>query len=160
MSRRLFGNLALALIALFFGLFFFLPIWQVLRGGFVDRAGHPTLVYLFEVFRNRLYLEGLWNSLRLAVCATGASLLLAVPLAWLADRFDFPGKRWLTGGLLLPMILPPFVGALGMQAIFGQAGAANMLLAKLGIASGVDWLGGGFWAWWRWRPCTSTRFST
>ncbi len=145
MSRRLFGNLALALIALFFGLFFFLPIWQVLRGGFVDREGNPTLVYLFEVFRNRLYLEGLWNSLRLAVCATGASLLLAVPLAWLADRFDFPGKRWLTGGLLLPMILPPFVGALGMQAIFGQTGAANMLLAKLGIASGVDWLGGGFW---------------
>ena len=60
---------------------------QVLRGGFVDREGKFTLIYLLEVFRNRLYLEGLWNSLRLAVCATGASLLIAVPLAWLADRF-------------------------------------------------------------------------
>lgn len=145
MSRRLFTYAALALIALFFGAFFFFPIYQVLRGGFVDREGRFTLVYLLEVFRNRLYLEGLWNSLRLAVCATSASLLIAVPLAWLADRFDFFGKRWLTGALLLPMILPPFVGALGMEAIFGQMGAANVLLGKLGITSGIDWLGGGFW---------------
>jgi iron(III) transport system permease protein len=145
MSRRIFTYLALALIVLFFGAFFFFPIVQVLRGGFVDREGKFTLIYFLEVFRNRLYLEGLWNSLRLAVCATGASLLLAVPLAWLADRFDFRGKRWLAGGLLLPMILPPFVGALGMEAIFGQMGAANLLLAKLGFSGGVNWLGGGFW---------------
>jgi iron(III) transport system permease protein len=145
MSRRIFTTLGLALIVLFFGAFFFFPILQVLRGGFVDREGNFTLIYFLEVFRNRLYLEGLWNSLRLAVCATGASLLIAVPLAWLADRYDFRGKRWLAGGLLLPMILPPFVGALGMEAIFGQTGAANLLLARLGFSGGVNWLGGGFW---------------
>ncbi len=145
MSRRLFTYVGLLLIVLFFGTFFFFPIYQVLRGGFVDREGHFTLVYLLEVFRNRLYLEGLWNSLRLAVCTTSVSLLIALPLAWLADRFDFPGKRWLSGALLLPMILPPFVGALGMEAIFGQSGAVNVLLAKIGIASGINWLGGGFW---------------
>ena len=145
MSRRVFTYLALALICLLFGAFFFFPILQVLRGGFTNQKGQFTLVYLLEVFRNRLYLEGLWNSFRLAVCTTGLSLLIAVPLAWLADRFDFRGKRWLSGALLLPMILPPFVGALGMQAIFGQMGAANILLGRLGLAGGINWLGGGFW---------------
>ena len=145
MSRRILTYSGLVLILAFFGAFFFFPIFQVLRGGFTDRAGRFTLVYLFEVFRNRLYLEGLWNSLRLALCTTGLSLMVAVPLAWLADHFDFRGKRLLSGALLLPMILPPFVGALGMQAIFGQTGAANMLLSRLGFGGGVDWLGGGFW---------------
>ncbi|MBT7164892.1 MAG: iron ABC transporter permease, partial [Victivallales bacterium] len=145
MSRRVFTYLALALICLLFGAFFFFPILQVLRGGFTNQKGQFTLVYLLEVFRNRLYLEGLWNSFRLAVCTTSLSLLIAVPLAWLADRFDFRGKRWLSGALLLPMILPPFVGALGMQAIFGQMGAANILLGRLGLAGGINWLGGGFW---------------
>lgn len=107
----------LTLTFAFFVLFFFLPVWHVLRGGITDSDGTLTAFYLLEVFRNPVYAEGLANAFRLAVCTTLVSLLIALPLGWLSDRFEFAGKRLLTGALLLPMILAPFVGALGMQCI-------------------------------------------
>lgn len=148
MVRKVMLLLALGSVLLFFLAFFFLPIFEILRGGFVDERGHVTLFYFAEFCRNPLYMEGLCNTFAIAVCTTLLALLAALPLAWLADRFDFPGKRWLTGALLLPLILPPFVGALGMQRVFGQFGSLNSLLAWLGFirpAEAIDWLGtGGF----------------
>lgn len=133
----------------FFCVFFLLPVLQVLRGGLFDSDGRFTWFYVLEVFRNPLYLSGLLNSLLIAVCTTLLSLLLALPLAWLSDRYDFFGKRVLSGGLLLPLILAPFVGALGMQCIFGRYGAFNMVLRHLGLVvagSEPDWFAGGFMA--------------
>ncbi len=148
MLRRFRFGLTGILIAAFFGVFFFLPIMQVVRGGLTDAEGRFTLVFLAEVFRNPLCLEGLLNSFLIALCTTTLSLLIALPLAWLADRFDFSGKRWLSGALLLPLILPPFVGVLGLQCIFGYQGAVNALLRLLGVlgpAAGIDWFASGFW---------------
>ncbi|MFA6928864.1 MAG: iron ABC transporter permease [Lentisphaeria bacterium] len=147
MQRKFVFNLFLLVSAVFFALFFFLPVFQVLRGGITDSEGRFTFFYLAEIFRNPLYRNGLWNSLLIACCTTLLSLSLALPLAWLADRYDFSGKRLLTAALLLPMILAPFVGALGMQCIFGRYGAFNMLLLRLGIISSgqePDWFAGGF----------------
>ena len=138
----------LTLTFAFFVLFFFLPVWHVLRGGITDSDGTLTAFYLLEVFRNPVYAEGLANAFRLAVCTTLVSLLIALPLGWLSDRFEFAGKRLLTGALLMPMILAPFVGALGMQCIFGRYGAFNSLLSGLGLfpdGMGPDWFAGGFW---------------
>ncbi|MGI5922581.1 MAG: ABC transporter permease [Lentisphaeria bacterium] len=148
MYRKLLSQGLLLLVVAFFVLFFFLPVFHVLRGGVVNSSGRLTTFYLAEVFRNPLYLEGLINSFRIACCTTLLSLLLAMPLAWLTDRYDFRGKRLLSGALLLPLILAPFVGALGMQCIFGRYGAANVLLARLGffgMGEGPDWFAGGFW---------------
>ena len=145
-ARRLpllFVHLAMAA---FFGCFLFFPIWHVLRGGLFDEQGRFTLVFLQEVFRNPLYLEGLSNAFTIAVCSTLVSLLIAVPVAWLSERFEFPGKRLLAASLLLPLILPPFVGALGMQRIFGHYGAINAVLTNLGFLAphqARDWLGSG-----------------
>ena len=149
MRARTFSAMAQVAIMLFFLAFFVFPITQVLRGGLFDEQGRFTLVYLAEVFRNPLYLEGLRNAFALGICSTALAVLMAVPLAWLADRFEFPAKKLLAAGILMPLILPPFVGALGMQRIFGHYGAVNMLLTKVGLlAAGhsIDWLGsGGFW---------------
>ena len=147
MRRKFFFSLFLLATILFFAIFFFLPVFQVLRGGISDSEGRFTLFYIAEILRNPLYRDGLWNSLLIACCTTLLSLLFALPLAWLADHYDFSGKRLLSGALLLPMILAPFVGALGMQCIFGRFGAFNMLLLRLGIiAPGQepDWFAGGF----------------
>lgn len=148
MQRKVLYSLFLLLVTVFFALFFFLPVGQVLRGGLQDSDGHFTWFYFLEVFRNPLYRAGLLNSLYIAFCTTVLSAVLAFPLAWLAEHYDFRGKRLLTGALLLPLILAPFVGALGMQCIFGRFGAFNMLLLRLGVISPgqeIDWFAGGFW---------------
>ena len=124
------------IVALVLGVLFLLPLGMVIRGGFFHE-GALTLRYLAGVFRNPIYAQGLLNSLLIALGTTGLVLLIAVPLAWLADRYDFPGKKIVTGLVLVPMILPPFVGAIGFQQVFGQYGALNALL---GLGA-IDWLG-------------------
>lgn len=148
MSRS-FGLLVYGLAAGFFGCFLFWPIGQSLRSAFVDANGHFTTVYVAEIFQNRIYLEGLWNALLVAIVSTALGFLLAVPLALLADRYDFPGKKLLSSMCLVPLILPPFVGAIGVRQILGQQGVLNAVLHRIGMLEAgatIDWLGEGrFW---------------
>ena len=145
MSKK-FSIAVYAFTLLFFACFFLLPVTETLRGAFFDQDGRFTLAYITEVFRNPIYLEGLRNSFILAVSVTTLAMLIALPLAWIADRFLFPGKTLFSALILVPMILPPFVGAIGIKQILGQQGALNALLWHLGLqdpAHPVDWLGGG-----------------
>jgi iron(III) transport system permease protein len=143
MSRPL-SIAVFALTSLFFFFFFLWPIAETLRGAFVTGAGEVTLEYIFEVFRNPIYLEGLWNSLLMGVFSTFLAMLIALPLAFMSDRYLFPGKGILGAAILVPMILPPFVGAIGVKQILGQQGALNALLENLGLmdpGAPIDWLG-------------------
>ena len=145
MSKK-FSIAVYAFTLLFFACFFLLPVTETLRGAFFDQDGRFTLAYITEVFRNPIYLEGLRNSFILAVSVTTLAMLIALPLAWIADRFLFPGKTLFSALILVPMILPPFVGAIGIKQILGQQGALNALLWHLGLqdpANPIDWLGGG-----------------
>ena len=145
MSNHL-ARIVFTLTAGFFALFFLWPIAETVRGAFVGADGRFTIDYIAEVFRNPLYLEGLWNSFRIGVFSTLLACLLAMPLAWMSDRFVFPGKPLLGALVLVPMIMPPFVGAIGVKQILGQQGALNALLVDLGILNPnapVDWLGEG-----------------
>src|ERR1700693_4288359 len=156
--RRVFGSrlrcsrisrVTLALyfgVLAFFGLFFVLPLAIAIRGAFLDQTGALTLDYFCEVFRNTIYLEGFVNALKLALGSTLLAFSIAAPLAWISESFEFPAKRALSSLLLLPMMLPPFVGAIGFRQIFGQEGAVNAILRALGWLGQnqvIDWLGAG-----------------
>ncbi len=152
MSRALAITITL-LTTLFFAAFLAWPIIQTVEGAFIDGTGKWTFDFIIEVFRNRIYLEGLLNAGALAVVSTLLTAALAIPLAWLSNRYEFPFKKALLALLLVPMIMPPFVGAIGMKQILGQYGALNALLTHLGIlrdGATIDWLGGfesgRFWA--------------
>jgi iron(III) transport system permease protein len=145
MSRRLSIILILAISSLF-GIFFIYPIWLIVREALVSADGAPTYQFVLEVFQNRLYVEGLFNAFRMGLFTTIGCLVLAVPLALLIDRYRFPGKSWIYPALLLPLILPPFVGAIGVRQILGQMGALNVFLQTVGLqdsAAPIDWLGKG-----------------
>ena len=141
--NRVLAALVYALTAAFFAVFFVYPIVQTLRVAFF--VGHDfTFNYVVEVFRNPVYVEGLRNAFLLAVGSTLAAFTLAMPLAWLGDRYEFAGKKTLSALLLAPMILPPFVGAIGVKKILGQEGSLNALLHDfhlLGSDRTIDWLG-------------------
>ena len=148
MSRTA-SRLILLVTLVFLSVFLVWPVLESLTGAFIDPLGHISLAYLIEVFRNPLYLEGLWNALLMGIGSTLIALLISLPLAWVADLYDFPLKRFLTPLALAPMVLPPFVGAIGMIAIFGQMGAVNALLHALHLlapARTIDWLGRGRFA--------------
>ncbi len=125
------------------------PVLESVMGAFVDPAGRVSMAYLAEVFRDPIYLEGLWNAVLMGVGSTVVALIIALPLAWVGDRYEFPLKGVLTALALAPMVLPPFVGAIGMMAVFGRMGAVNAALHAVGLlgeGSTIDWLGRGRFA--------------
>ena len=144
-----FARLVFILTAAFFAVFFIWPIIQILKGGFTDADGNLTFAYLVALLEDPIYVRGLWTSFLLACATTTLAFLLAVPLAFVADRFDFPAKVALGSLVLIPMILPPFVGAIGIKQIFGQFGAVNAFLIWIGIAPegwAFDWFAANrFW---------------
>jgi len=134
--------------ALFFGCFLIYPLLGLLAGAFVatDGEGHRTLTLNFFrlLLENRFYRLSLVNSFEIALLSTFFTALVSIPLAVLFTRCRFPGSELLRPLLLAPLILPPFVGALGIKHIFARFGTLNLLLVKLGILpldSPIDWLG-------------------
>jgi len=111
------------------------PIWLTVRGGFATDVATGegfTLRYVGLVFRDPVLREGLVNALALAMVTTLLCALIGIPLAMLSAKRDYAFKKVWDAAILVPLILPPFVGAIGLKAILGRAGALNALL-------GTEW---------------------
>jgi iron(III) transport system permease protein len=137
-----------SVLVLFFGAFLFYPVSFMLQGAFFADQKF-SLKYFALLLKSPLMRESLLNSFAIAFLATVFTTLLTLPLAHLMTRFNFRGKTLIHGLLLVPMIMPPFVGAIGLSQLLARFGSLNLLLMNLGIiAPGkpIDWLGqGGFW---------------
>ena len=132
--------LVLVVVALL-GLFFFYPIFNVFKSALWESTG-PTLHYVRNLLASATVREGFVNALYLAILSTVLASVLAVPLAYVQARTAFWGQRFFAAGVLVPMILPPFVGAIGLKQILGPYGALNAALVGLGLmdrAEAVDW---------------------
>ena len=143
--------LFLAVLACFALAFLFYPLGFTLAKAFSVTDGSGGSRFTFSVFLLMLTDPANWelilNSINLALAVTLLTTLLAVPMAWVMNRYEFPLKGLMTGLLLVPLVLPPFVGAVGMKQMFARFGSINLLLLDSGlIGEPVDWLGGGFWA--------------
>jgi len=111
------------------------PIALTIRGGFADDIATGkgfTLRHLALIFQDPVLRGSLLNSARLALLTTTLAICIAVPLAILSARYRYPFKGLWNAVVLVPLILPPFVGAIGARAILGRAGALNALL-------GTEW---------------------
>ncbi len=136
-------SLCAALIAVL-GALLVMPIVRVVASGFVVN-GEPTLFFVFNAFSREVYRQGLVNSLAIGGCVTLLCGLIAVPLALIASRLDFTGKKIVSALVLVPMILPPFVGAIGLRRMLARMdGPINLLLENLGLVDprfAPNWLG-------------------
>ena len=149
MRRARFGSyLLLALVLLGFALFLIYPIWLTVAVGFEGKDGGFTLHHVLTVLKDPSTRIGLINALGIAVFTTTAALLISIPLALVSVKCDFPGKAAFNAVILVPLILPPFVGAIGLHHLLGRHGAISEFLIWLGLTDrGVDFVGhGGFWA--------------
>lgn len=133
----------LLILLVFLFLFLVYPIANVLINAFyVD--GRFTLAFFKLMLSDPYQWSIVLNSINLGILVTVATTLLAVPIALLLTKNDFPGKNILQGLLLVPMILPPFVGAVGMRQMFARFGSINLFLIEIGlIERPIDWFGGG-----------------
>jgi molybdate transport system permease protein len=87
-------------------------------------------------------IEVLGLSLKVAFTGVVASLPVALALAYLLARVDFPGKILLDGIVHLPLVLPPVVIGYLLLVALGRNGLLGAWLAEhLGIVFAFRWTG-------------------
>ncbi|HVT54995.1 MAG TPA: iron ABC transporter permease [Xanthobacteraceae bacterium] len=123
---------AIALVALFLIAFLFIPIVRVIQIAFTA-DGRFSLINFEDFFQTSLLRESFWNSVYVAAMTVVLASLIAVPLATIISRFRFKGAALIHTLGVIPLVMPPFVGAVAMQLIYGRNGSINLLLH--------DWFG-------------------
>lgn len=100
-------------------------------------VGYPLLMTLMESFGGpggwtlehyRQFVKrpdewlALWRSLWISAASVVLAALVGIPLAFLFERTDFPGRRFLGAIAALPVALPPLVGVIAFLFLYGESG--------------------------------------
>jgi iron(III) transport system permease protein len=117
-------------IAALLATFLILPVGTVILTAFGSGSGSFTLAHFFTFFEQSLLRESFFNSLAVSLLSVLFATLIAVPLAYFTVRFEFRGAILIQTLGVLPLIMPPFVGAVALQLVFGKSGSVNLLLAE------------------------------
>ncbi|MEO0937581.1 MAG: thiamine/thiamine pyrophosphate ABC transporter permease ThiP [Pseudomonadota bacterium] len=114
---RLAGPAAALFIALLIGSAFAAVLWR--GGGDLSLGPSDVAALRFTVLQ--------------ALASAAISVALAIPIARALARRSFPGRALLVTLLGAPFILPVIVAVLGLIAVFGRAGWANVALGAAGL---------------------------
>lgn len=107
------------------------PNLQLVLGSFLERSAdglHLTLAGYREFFLGRgpgqpnIELEALRNSLVISVGSVILSALIGVPLAFLFQRYEFPGRKLVAALATVPVLLPPLVGVVAFYFLYAESG--------------------------------------
>jgi len=121
----------LILLAVLFT-FILYPLIRVLYVAFTEE-GTLSLTHFRNFFERSLFMESFVNSLTAGVMAVVFGSLISLPLAFFTIKYDFKGRTLIQTLGVLPLVMPPFVGAVALQLILGRSGMLNLLL--------LDWFG-------------------
>jgi len=81
--------------------------------------------------------SGAWTALRLSIvvslAAATLSFVLGAPVAWVLARGAIAGRAFVRALVILPLVLPPVVGGVGLLAALGRGGVVGRWLDAVGI---------------------------
>lgn len=104
----------------------------------IEALGGPgrwTLGWFAEFFGRPDEWMALWRSLWISAASVILAALVGVPLAFLFERTEFPGRRFLGAVVALPVALPPLVGVIAFLFLYGESGfVSRAVQALLGLA--------------------------
>ncbi|TYQ16699.1 UNVERIFIED_CONTAM: iron(III) transport system permease protein [Acetivibrio alkalicellulosi] len=112
-------GLVLILFTFFTSLLMSIPIFYVIWRSFF--AGGDRWKRLLDERIPQL----LWNTLSLNLAVTVCAVIIGVSLAWIVTRTDIPGRKIWQWVLALPLVIPPYVGAVTYIIVFGPSGWAR-----------------------------------
>ncbi len=76
----------------------------------------------------------LWASVWISLASVALAAAIGIPLAFLFERLEFPGRKTLGSLIALPAVLPPFVGVIAFLFLYGESGfVARAVQAVLGL---------------------------
>ncbi|MGE7092377.1 ABC transporter permease [Lysinibacillus sp. NPDC048646] len=106
------------------------PLYQTFLQSFTgdDALSHYKKFFSLASPAN---LEALWTSLYISIISVICCAIVGVTMAFLLERYDFPGRRLLAILVLVPMALPPLVGVLSFTFLYGESGIFPRALQHL-----------------------------
>ena len=81
----------------------------------------------------------LWRTLWISAASVVLSALVGVPLGFVFERTDFPGRRLLGGLVALPVVLPPLVGVIAFLFLYGESGFVSRAVQAALRLDGPPW---------------------
>ena len=83
--------------------------------------------------------SALWASCWISVASVVLAAAIGVPLAFLFEWFEFPGRKLLGSLIALPAVLPPLVGVIAFLFLYGESGFVARGLQSLFRFQGAPW---------------------
>ncbi len=83
--------------------------------------------------------QALWASLWISAASVALSAMLGVPLAFVFERYDFPGRRVLGAMVALPAVMPPLVGVIAFYFLYGETGFVSHAVQAVLRLDGAPW---------------------
>ncbi|MBY0159362.1 MULTISPECIES: ABC transporter permease [Cytobacillus] len=90
----------------------------------LQKEGSMTFGNYSDFFtqESKTNLEALWNSVYISVLSVLASALIGIPLAFIFNRYDFPGRGFFASAAIMPIVLPSLVGVMAFMFLYGETG--------------------------------------
>ncbi len=107
-----------------------LPIVLLFLSSFYAN-GEFSIASYTDTFSRRSNIRSALNTIYLSVLTTIFATVIGSVLAWIVARTDVPGRSILKTLLMIPYMIPPFIGAMGWMFLFGRGGYANRLSEAL-----------------------------
>lgn len=125
-------------LALFLAWLVVYPIALVVLGSVRSDDGW-TLRYLAAFLSDGHEWGALWNSVWLSVASVLVAGAIGIPLAFVFERLDFPGRRTLGALVALPAVLPPLVGVIAFLFLYGETGFVGRIVGSLRGTGEAPW---------------------
>jgi iron(III) transport system permease protein len=98
-----------------------------------------TYQYLTAFVNETQEWSALWNSLWISAASVILAGMVGIPLAFVFERFDFPGRRVLGALVALPAVLPPLVGVIAFEFLYGSSGFVPRAIVQLLSLESSPW---------------------
>lgn len=107
--------------------------------GALQHDGAWSLANFFAVLSQRAVLESAVTSIAVSILTVLFCALVGVPLAFLFERYSFPGRRLFATLAALPLVLPPLVGTVAFIFLCGESGILARLIQRLFNLQNAPW---------------------
>lgn len=117
-------SLLILLIAIFVVLFIFIiyPLFKVLIISFTDNNNNFSLDVYKSILSNDYMKQGFKNSILVATLTAVIGTLIGYLYAYTINRTNIPFKNFFRTIAIVPMVFPPFIGAMSIIMLFGFNG--------------------------------------
>lgn len=127
----------MSVIASFVLIFLYFPLFVVVLYSFNKNKvnSFPIQGFSFKwyqtMIQDQTLMQALGHSILIAVISTMIAVILSLLASLVLSKYNFPGKKLFTRGILLPLMLPGILTGVALLSFFQEIGIQQSMLAVI-----------------------------